>query len=192
MKDCLSSLNSTAYDCTTFVFQNCINELGFDFASLWNITQIIQQNCPTDPRLFLINDAPATSQNAALNYKACKTFVPKAWTIYPTSDIWARLQTWKFPLFQLALSTLRPPLGLWIDGFVLAHLMGDPISTIKDLQEKLSRCEDHAVYFKKRNVKSKSRGCLSDREWKALAMICVAYDEWGEGYAAQEALGKQL
>jgi len=132
MPDCLSIADSTEYNCTTRWGLNCTNTLGFDFTSLWNITQLIQQYCPTDPRLFLIDNLPATPENAALTHSACKTFAPAPWTPYPASDIWARLQTWKFPLFQLALSSPRPPLGLWVDGFVLAHLMGDPISTIAD------------------------------------------------------------
>jgi hypothetical protein len=190
MTYCLSTVDSTEYNCTTLWGLNCTNELGFDFTSLWNITRLIQQYCPTDPRLFLTDNIPATPENAALTHSACKTFAPKPWTKYPNSDIWARLQTWKFPLFQLALSSPRPPLGLWVDGFVLAHLMGDPISTIKDLRKKISRCEDHADYFDTRLVLPKS--ALSVREWKALAMIALSYDEWGEGNAARDALGKEL
>ena len=81
---------------------------------------------------------------------------------------------------------------------VLVHLMGDPIGTVKDLREKSSRCEEHAVYFENHNVRSRNSdinakdGRLFEAEWKTLAMICVAYDEWGEGYLAQEALGKHL
>jgi hypothetical protein len=183
--DYLANFNcSEAYNCTDRVFQNCFNQLGFDFPSLQNITQIIRQYCPTDPRLFLTNNAPATANNAALTNKACKTFAPAPFTLYSPETIWARLQTWKIPLFQLALSTPRPPLGLDISVFVLVHLMGDPMGTIKDLREKLSRCEEHAVYFERRG--------LPPRVWKALAMICVAYDESGQGYAVREILGEQL
>jgi hypothetical protein len=191
MADCLSIADSTEYNCTTRWGLNCTNALGFDFTSLWNITQLIQQYCPTDPRLFLIDNIPATPENAALKYSACKTFAPALWTRYPISDIWARLQTWKFPLFQLALSSPRPPLGLLVDGFVLAHLMGDPISTIKDLRKKISRCEDCATHFAERLVlPNDDRLCR--RAWKALAMITVSYDEWGQGDEVQKALGEAL
>jgi hypothetical protein len=196
MADCLSIADSTEYNCTTRWGLNCTNALGFDFTSLWNITQLIQQYCPTDPRLFLIDNIPATPENAALKYSACKTFAPAPWTRYPISDIWARLQTWKFPLFQLALSSPRPPLGLWVDGFVLAHLMGDPISTIKDLLKKIFCCEERAANFARNfaqhPVLSNGDPLYVERAWKALTMITVSYDEWGLGGAAQEALEAAL
>jgi hypothetical protein len=191
MTDCLSIADSTEYNCITRWGLNCTNALGFEFTSLWNITQLVQRYCPTDPRLFLIDNIPATPENAALKYSACKTFAPAPWTWYHTSDIWARLQTWKFPLFQLALSSPRPPLGPRVDGFVLAHLMGDPIGTIRDLQKKISRCEASAAYFERLSLPD---GDSSDvkRAWKALAMITVSYDEWGRGDTAQKALGRAL
>jgi hypothetical protein len=192
MTDCLSIADSIEYNCTTRWGLNCTNALGLEFTSLWNITQLIQQYCPTDPRLFLIDNIPATPENAALKYSACKTFAPAPWTRYPASDIWARLQTWKFPLFQLALSSPRPPLGLGVDGFVLAHLMGDPISTIKDLRKKISRCEEHAADFAKRRVLSNGDPSDAERAWKALAMITISYDEWGQGDEAKKALEKAL
>ncbi len=193
--DCLTNFNSSEkYDCINLVFQNCTNGLGFDFGSLQNIAQIMQSYCATDIRLFGTKTAPATPNNVSLTNKFCKEIAPKPYTRYPYADILARLQTWKFPLFQLAFSTPRPPLGLWIGVFVLTHLMGDPIGTIKDLREKLARCEDHAIHFEKHKIKSskklwpRKKRHLSSREWKALAMICVAYDEWGEGYAARKVL----
>jgi hypothetical protein len=183
--DCLKTFDSTnAYNCSNPVFQDCVNLIGFDFPTLQNITRKIQQYCPTDVRLFLTNNLPATEDNAALTLDACKKIVPKPWTPYNNEAIYSRLQTWKIPLFQLALSTPRPPLGTSIDIFVLVHLMGDPIGTIKDLREKLSRCEKLAAYFEKRG--------LTDRQWKALAMICIAFDEWGQGNAARELLDNQL
>jgi hypothetical protein len=192
MPDCLSIADSTEYNCTTRWGLNCTNTLGFDFTSLWNITQLIQQYCPTDPRLFLIDNLPATPENAALTHSACKTFAPAPWTPYPASDIWARLQTWKFPLFQLALSSPRPPLGPWVDGFVLAHLMGDPISTIADLQMKIFRCKKRADNFAK-HPKLRNYGPLyAERVWKSLAMIAISYDEWGGGDTAQNDLARAL
>jgi hypothetical protein len=183
--DCLANFNaSETYSCKNLVFEDCVNQRGFVFPDLEKITQTIRKYCPTDPRLFLTNNAPATSDNAALTLLACKKFTPAPFTIYLRDAIWARLQAWKFPLFQLALSTPRPPLGLNISIFVITHLMGDPMGTIKDLREKLSRCEEHAVYFEEFG--------LLPCQWKALAMICVAYDEWGQGYAARKVLGELL
>ena len=186
MGDCLAHFNSSdTYNCTNPIFKDCVNQVGFDFPTLLNITLLIQLYCPTDPRLFLVDNTPATTDNAALTNAACKSFVPESWTKYAAAVIWARLQTWKIPLFQLALSTPRPPLRFFGPGlFVLVHLMGDPMGTINDLRKKLSRCGEHALYFKKRG--------LPLREWKALAMICIAFDEWGQGYIVQDILGAQL
>jgi len=197
--DCLNNFNSSeAYDCQTPPFQNCTNQLGFDFGSLQTIAQTMQLYCANDTRLFGTKTAPATPHNASLTYKFCKKLAPEPYTWYPVADILARLQTWKFPLFQLAFSIPRPPLGPKVDGFVLTRLMGDPIGTIKDLRRKLARCENHAVYFENHHVPSrdsawsKNDGRLTRREWKALATICVAYDEWGEGYEARKVLGNAL
>jgi len=173
MPDCLSAPDSGVHDCINRWGLDCVNELGFDFTSLWTITQRIQQYCPTDPRLFLNDNTPATPENAALTYSACKTFAPKPWTLYPTSEIWARLQTWKFPLFQLVASSPRPPLGLTVEAFVLMHLMGDPIGSIMDLLQKLSRCQKLA--------KELQELCTEpEGVWKSLALIIVSYDEWGD------------
>ena len=183
--DCITTFDSTKiYNCSNRVFLGCVNKIGFDFPTLQTITQKIQQYCPTDVRLFLTNKLPATADDAALTLNACKKFVPTSWTIYTYEAIYSRLQTWKIPLFQLALSTPRPPLGINIGIFVLVHLMGDPIGTIKDLREKLSRCDKFATHFEDRG--------LRDRQWKALAMICIAFDEWGQGDVAKGLLDKQL
>jgi hypothetical protein len=203
MPDCLSAPYTGPYDCTNRWGLNCTNYLGFDFVSLWNITQLIQQHCPTDPRLFRTNNLPAAPESASLTLAACEEFAAKSWTPYPTSDIWSRLQTWKFPLFQLVASSPRPPLGLSAETFVLAHLMGDPIGSIRDLLRKLDRCEARAREFALEvEYKTQSlewfQGCLKnekpERVWKSLAIIVVSYDEWGEGKGNQveEALKKTL
>ena len=66
------------------------------------------------------------------------------------SIIWVRLTTWKFPLFQLIAQFPRPPLGLATQFFVMAHLLGDPIDTIKNLLQKLSKCQSRAESWKSR------------------------------------------
>ncbi|KAF8848986.1 hypothetical protein BDZ45DRAFT_697930 [Acephala macrosclerotiorum] len=193
MPDCLSAADANAvYNCTNFWGLDCTNKLGFEFTTLWNITQSIQQYCPTDPRLFLVDGLPATPENAALTHGACKAFAGSSWTMYSTSDIWARLQTWKFPLFQLVVSSPRPPLGLEVETFVLMHLMGDPIGTIKDLLNKLSRCEERAKACHELSISL--NGNESDRVWKSLAVIAISYDEWGEGLGsnALSLLGNRL
>jgi hypothetical protein len=183
--DCIMTFDSTkTYNCSNRVFLECVNVVGFDFPALENITQKIQQYCPTDVRLFLTNNLPATADDAALTLETCKKFAPEPWTKYNNETIYSRLQTWKIPLFQLALSTPRPPLGINIGIFVLVHLMGDPIGTIKDLREKLSQCDKFAAHFEDRG--------LTETQWQALAMICIAFDEWGQGYTARKLLDKQL
>jgi hypothetical protein len=199
MADCLGNFNSSEpWSCKNLVFQNCTNNLGMDFASLQNVTEILQRYCPTDLRLFGTNIAAATSNNARLTHDFCKKLVPAPFTPYPTPDIIARLQTWKFPLLQLASSIPTPPLGLSVKCFVLLHLMGDPIGTIQDLRKKLARCEDHARYFENCRIVSgdgplgQNNRRLEEQEWKAFANICIAFDEWGEGYRARDVLAKQL
>jgi hypothetical protein len=70
--------------------------------------------------------------------------------------------------------------------------MGDPIGTINNLLQKLNLCEERAKQC------SELRGYLngddSDRVWKALGIIVISYDEWGEanGTLAAELLGNRL
>ncbi|CZR68057.1 uncharacterized protein PAC_17956 [Phialocephala subalpina] len=193
MPDCLSIPDSeVVYNCTNLWGLNCTNKLGFEPTTLWNITLRIQHFCSTDRRLFLIDGSHATPENAALTHDACKVFAGSSWTMYPTSDIWTRLQNWKFPLFQLVVSSPRPPLGLGVETFVLMHLMGDPIGTIKDLLQKLSKCEARAnACFE---LRANSSGNETDRVWKSLAVIAISFDEWGgdNGSNALRLLGHRL
>lgn len=181
-----------AYNCTNLWGLNCTNKLGFEPTTLWDITLRIQQFCPTDPRLFLTNGLPATPENAALTHDACTAFAGSSWTMYPRSDIWTRLQNWKFPLFQLVVSSPRPPLGLGVETFVLMHLMGDPIGTIKDLLLKLSQCEERAKVCLELSARLNSDD--SERVCQSLAVIALSYDEWGDenGSNALRLLGGKL
>lgn len=176
---------------------NCVNKVGFDFDTLWNITQRIQQYCPTDARLWLKNNIPATPENAALTGEACKAFAGPSWKAYPAADIWVRLTTWKFPLLQLVASSPRPPLGFKVEGFVILHLLGDPVGTIKDLLHVISNCQRRAdfwrTYLARRYPHKQHLSSIQvDRAWKAFTIIAISYDEWGRGNEVQETLKNSL
>lgn len=184
--DCLSLPDNGQYNCTNLWGTNCINAIGFDFDTMWEITQRIQQYCPTDSRLFLIDNIPATESNAALTGPACKAFAGSIWQFYPAADTWVRLTTWKFPLLQLVASSPRPPLGFAVEGFVILHLLGDPVGTIKDLLRVVSSCQKHADYWRAYLAKPQpGMWQLSSVQighvWKSFTIISISYDEWGKG-----------
>ncbi|KAE9362864.1 hypothetical protein N431DRAFT_358157 [Stipitochalara longipes BDJ] len=206
LSDCPLNIDPSSYSCTN-PFPNCTNPASFQFASLWIITQAIA-SCPNDTRLF--------NQLPMLTDASCRLFTHKEpWTPYPAADIWARLTTWKFPLLQLVAVFPRPPLTFLVELFVLVHLLGDPISTIKNLLLKLASCQARALFWKDR-FESEEMGlvrrltgpssplilssaapssqpvllpALSSFEgiWKGLAAIVDSYDEWGSdvGSAAE-------
>jgi hypothetical protein len=148
MGACSDLLDATSVDCSDPWGLGCIETAGFEPHRLWNITSNIWKRCPTDERLW--HDSSSLS-NAALTNSACETITGPSLnsalraTLYANQDIWGRLSTWKFPLFQLVASSPRPPLGLRVEGFVIAHLMGDPIGTMKDLIRKISRCQNMLI-----------------------------------------------
>ena len=169
--DCSGVSSNTSHNCENLWGQNCTSAKHFEFASLWNYTLHIQEACANDSRLFLSKGEPATAQNAALNHAACVAIAGSNWTKYSAVDIWTRLTTWKLPLLQLVAAFPCPPLSLGVQMFVIAHLLGDPIDTIKNLLLKLSYCRSWVHYWKKPGA--------SDRRWKALALLTDAYAEWG-------------
>ncbi|CZT13060.1 uncharacterized protein RCO7_04247 [Rhynchosporium graminicola] len=195
----LCSLSSTTvYDCTN-LYPNCTNKAGFQFASLWIITKAIYDACPNDTRLF--------KDTEALTQEACEVFAGSSWTVYPKGDIWARLATWKFPLLQLVAVFPRPPLNLRMELFVLAHLMGDPISTVSNLLLKMASCQSRALFWKNRFARVEYQELIvvddpygNDIQaevalvWKGLAAIIDSYDEWGQevGDKAREFIDKTL
>lgn len=192
--DCASITDSADYNCTNPWGNNCTTIVGFDFARVWNITRNIQRYCPTDPRLFLAGNQPANISNAALTNEACERFAGKTWAYYPSADIWVRLTTWKFPLLQLVFTSPRPPLGLAVEGFVIAHLLGDPIGTIKDHLHVISNCQKRADYW--RTYFGGRNGSLTKeqvgRAWKTFTIITISYDEWGKGDEARDVLTRSL
>ncbi|KAH9223586.1 hypothetical protein DL95DRAFT_517706 [Leptodontidium sp. 2 PMI_412] len=193
------SLNSTViYDCVN-PYPNCTNTAGFQFESLWIITKAIYDSCPNDTRLF--------QSTEALTQEACEVFAGRSWTVYPKGDIWARLATWKFPLLQLVAVFPRPPLNFRTEFFVLAHLIGDPISTISNLLLKVASCQRRALFWKNRftgkdyidlidvdDLYGDKRQAEVALVWKGLTAIIDSYDEWGQevGKKALEYIDKTL
>lgn len=167
----------------------CQIPAGFSFPYLWNITQNYYSVCPDGAWLFKPEaSAKITNSTLALGNEACKDIAGSRHTVYPAADIWNRLTTWKFPLFQLIAVSPRPPLGCWVEAFAIFHLLGDPLGTLMDLLRKLDSCQGRAVTWQKA-ITSTSRlpatpdGNLpavgKDRLWKAFTIITDSYDEWG-------------
>lgn len=164
---------------------------------MWEITLRILQYCPSDPRLWQKDNIPITRENAALTGPACKAIVGSTWQIYPTTDIWVRLTTWKFPLFQLVASSPRPPLGSSVEGFVILHLLGDPVGTVKDLLRTISSCQERADFWRTyiaepQPDKEQLNSVQKDHLWKAFTIITISYDEWRKGDEVQETLKNSL
>ena len=192
--DCSNVPVNITYDCTNPWGQNCTSDKRFHFPSLWKYTQNIQEACPTDARLFIPNGGIASPRNASLTQASCAAIAGSDWTYYPAADIWTRLTAWKFPLFQLVASFPRPPLSRWVDCFVILHLLGDPIDTIKSLLAKMSSCQGMATHWRLKcgELLEKRAEGDEDGDWKALAILTDAYGEWGEDGQAAEALQNGL
>ena len=188
--DCGNIPSNISYNCENPWGQNCTSAKRFDFVSLWNYTLHIQEACANDSRLFLHKGESATPQNAALNQATCAAIAGSGWTWHSAVDMWTRLSTWKLPLVQLIAAFSRPPLSLGVECFVITHLLGDPIDTIKNLLLKLWTCE----YWVRHWVAEPARGDDSDseRHWKALALLTDAYGEWGRDTEASHVLQELL
>ena len=84
---------------------------------------------------------------------------------------------------------------------VILHLLGDPIDTMRNLLLKMSSCQNTAQYWKTQcetllsddadGDKGSSDRSL-DSDWKSLAIVTDAYEEWGEGSSARAVLYETL
>ena len=194
--DCSNVPTSHDYNCTNPWGPNCTSNQKFHFLSLWSYTQNIQQACANDTRLFVPNGGVASPQNASLTQTACAAIAGPGWQYYPAADIWTRLTTWKFPLLQLVASFPRPPLSLSVECFVILHLLGDPIDTLRNLLAKMSTCQLTAERWEKvckgLLERPSGEGQDEDRDWKALTLLTDAYGEWGVDEQAERALANGL
>lgn len=192
--DCDHIPTNLTYDCANPWGQHCTSDKRFQFTSLWKYTQSIQNACANDSRLFISHGRDASPQNASLTQASCAAIAGSDWKYYPAADIWTRLTTWKFPLLQLVASFPRPPLSFAVEFFVILHLLGDPIDTMKSLLAKMSGCQRTAEYWKTecKSALETPREGEEDCDWKALALITDAYCEWGEGEQAKMLLGRGL
>ena len=192
--DCSHVPINVTYDCANPWGQNCTSEKKFQFTSLWTFTQNIQKACANDTRLFIPQGGIASPRNASLTQASCAAIAGHGWRYYPAADISTGLTTCKFPLVQQVASFPRPPLSFWVECFVILHLMGDPIDTIKNLLVKMSNCQRQAEHWRtvcqpllERRVEEDQ-----DRDWKALALITDAYGEWGADERAKIGLRQGL
>jgi hypothetical protein len=183
----------------------CHNSARFDFPTLWNVTDQYHEQCPRGPWLFKgPGEVDVPRDKASLTNHICELIAGSAWKRYPYADIWYRLTTWKFPLFQLISNSPRPPLGFWEEAFTIVHLLGDPIGSSTDLIRKIDSCQSRAGHWQ--HILEDNTSTLDlqgdeathelyrQRLWKALALIIVSYDEWGsdKGSSAQCYLEEEL
>jgi len=179
LPNCYLLFNSgVQYSCSN-PFPNCTSPKGFDFITLWLVTQAIYSSCQNDTRIF--------QNTKSLTQETCERYSGgNHWKPYDSNQIWARLSSWKLPLFQLAALFPRPPLSFLVELFVIVHLMGDPISTISNLLRKFESCHHRAEYWRNKICnEGLLDGILREDEdvaqlWKGLAAITDSYDEWGE------------
>lgn len=194
--DCSDVPSNVTYSCDNPWGEDCTSRDGFNFTTLWRITQNIQHACANDTRLFIPegNRGVATPQNATLTQRACSAIVGSKPKLYPWTEIWSRLENWKLPLIQLAATYPRPPLSFWCECFVVLHLIGDPVDSIRNLLLKLSTCDRIAKHWKHEclDLPSPSAENVQGRDWKALALITDAYSEWSEAERTSKALYESL
>jgi hypothetical protein len=200
--DLRQSCLQVTFNCTQLV-PTCYNPDGFDFPTLWNITQRYFEQCPRGPWIFVPHGQTSVSvQEVSLTLAAAVAIAAtaKAWTVYSASDIWFRLTTWKFPLWQLVANSPRPPLGCSVECFSVMRLLGNPTGSIAGLLRKLHDCQLRADYW---------RDQLNDRLYltarvlsptqqaslvKKLAILSDSYSEYGEdvGDSATRELASEL
>lgn len=194
----VSCLDAT-FNCAQLV-PDCYNPKGFDFHTLWIITQRYFKQCPNGPWLFHPHgDASISVTEASLTLAATVVIAGAGWKVRNASDIWFRLTMWKFPLWQLVSNSPRPPLGFWVECFTILHLLGNPVGSIRDLLRKFHDCQTREKYWR-RQLQGKLRPAaqLLSRPVatlsKKLAIISDSFDEYGiyTGNIATKALLAEL
>ena len=194
MSVCSKIPTGPQYNCENPWGEDCTNNGVFQFTTLWNVTKNIYQACANDTRLFTRDDSSTDLSTASLTQEACEAIAGPSWTSFPKADIFARMTSWRFPLFQLVATFPRPPLSFNVNLFVMLHLLGDPIDTIRNLLVKLDECEQRALYWRQEfelSLRSLASGG-EDRDWKAIAIISEAYNEWNEADTADEVMRRIL
>ena len=194
MSLCSAIPTGPEFNCSKPWGEDCTNNGIFQFTTLWNITSNIYHACANDSRLYNNDQASPSIDTASLTQEACTAIAGPGWTWYPRADIFARMTSWRFPLFQLVATFPRPPLSFNVNLFVILHLLGDPIDTIRNLLVKLTECETRALYWRREfNLSLRSLvGSEKDRDWKAVAIITEAYNEWNEAGTADEVFRRLL
>ena len=152
-------------------FVDSIQISHFDLNALWDIAQAINNSNPLDPRLFY-------QYRPLLTYDACVQLNSKAnnWEPFVMSDVRYRFQLWKAPLIQLIAQMQLPPLGYRSNVFVILHLIGDPLDTIWSLSHKIFLCHRRVETW------------FHDNDHKAMGMIVISHDEWGENNQVEDTL----
>jgi hypothetical protein len=187
------------FNCTQLV-PPCYNPDGFDFPTLWNITQRYFEQCPRGPWIFVPHGQTSVSvQEVSLTLAAAAAIVAtaKPWTVYRASDIWFRLTTWKFPLWQLVANSPRPPLGWSVECFSVVRLLGNPTGSIAGLLSKLHDCQLRADYWRDqlngplRQAAQALSPTLQASLVKKLTILSESYSEYGDD-TATEALALEL
>ena len=168
----------------------------FNLTELWDRTQTIYRNCPDSGRLSTLGPTGSPPERfASITFKECTAIAGDDYGTYGKFDIWSRLSTWKFPLFQLIAVFPRPSLSAKVEFFVITHLLGDPIDTMTNLLLKLTDAQEAALYWKTSaaaiSVSPAREGDLvppRQRLWKALTLVTDTYDEWSMGPRAKRIL----
>ena len=172
-------MSSSEMNCTHSSISNHTD--GFDFGKLYAVYLYMNQTCSPESQIFYQHTRLFTDA-ACLAITRTSASPWKGWTAYPVPDIWARIVTWKIPLFQLLSLFPRPPLGWKVEVATLAHLLGDPIDSLMSMILTLALCSSRAkrAKFVCKEARILPSGEDYERTWKALAMIMISYDECGK------------
>lgn len=203
IQDDSSSTNNcmmTKFNCSN-PYPSCINPSGFVFNDLYENLEHYWGQCGADGALLYRQtgtQAVITKDSATFSNDACEAMAGADWVMYSAGQIWDRVVSWKLPLFQLIAVSPMAPLGFWIGGFIVVHLLGDPISSLASLLRVLDSCQGWADYWEHEldnNMKKMVHGrseSYRQQLLKALTLIVVSYDELELGDAAKLYLHQEL